>query len=294
LVALEINYKKNNTYMLISRVLTALVLLPLAIYGILFLSNDSFAIVFGLILLLGAYEWAGFAKFSSKLAKITLVLVVAIALYSLWLMNSALSPQVMSAVVAVFWLFNLILVFAYPRSAAVWKDKPLIIALMGIILLSLTWYALVAIHAIAILKFAQTSISGPYLVLAVMILVWLADTGAYFSGRRFGKIKLAPEVSPGKSREGVFGGLLLAVIIAMLFAFWHKAGLQDYQKIILITVVTVLFSVIGDLMESMFKRQAGIKDSGNILPGHGGILDRIDSITAAGPIFYIAISMVYQ
>ena len=279
--------------MLISRVITALVLLPLAIYGILFLSNVSFAVVVGLIMLLGAYEWTGFAKLSSRLAKAGFVVIVACVLYSLWFMNSALSPELMNGIAAVFWLVCLILVFAYPKSAALWKDRTLIIVLMGIILLSLTWYALVAIHAISELQFAKTTISGPYLVLSVMILVWLADTGAYFSGRRFGKNKLAPKVSPGKSREGVYGGLILVMIIVMLFTFWHKGEFLDYLHITLITIITVVFSVVGDLMESMFKRQAGVKDSSHLLPGHGGILDRIDSVTAAGPIFYIAISMVY-
>lgn len=277
-----------------SRVITALILLPLAVYGILFLGNDSFAIVVGLIMLLGAYEWAGFAKFPSLLAKIAFVVIVATILYSLWLMNFALSSNIMNAAAAGFWLFNLILVFAYPGSAAFWKDKPLIIALMGITLLSLTWYSLIAIHGIAELQFAQTRISGPYLVLSVMILVWLADTGAYFSGRAFGKHKLAPKVSPGKSREGVIGGLVLAMFVAMLFTYWHQGEWQDYRHIFLVTIVTVLFSVVGDLMESMFKRQTGIKDSGHLLPGHGGILDRVDSISAAGPVFFIVISIVYQ
>ena len=279
--------------MLKSRVITALILLPLAVYGILFLSNSSFAAVVGLIILIGAYEWAGFAKFPSRLAKLALVVLVATIIYSLWLMNFVVSANVMNGVAAAFWLFALILVLGYPASANFWKDKSLIIAIMGIVLLTLTWYSLISLHAIEKLQFAHSSISGPYLVLFLMILIWLADTGAYFSGKRFGKNKLAPSVSPGKSREGVYGGLLLAIIAAILFALWHHGSSQDYLNIISITIVTVVFSVIGDLMESMFKRQSSIKDSSNLLPGHGGILDRIDSVTAAGPVFFIAISLAY-
>ena len=277
--------------MLLSRVLTALILLPLAIYGILFLENDMFAFIVGVIMLLGAYEWAGFAQFPSKLSKFAFVIIVATVIYSVWLMSFAISAELMNILAGGFWVFCLLLVLAYPSSAVIWKDKTLVIAILGIVLLTFTWYSLISIHAIKALSFANTQISGPYLVLSVMILVWLADTGAYFSGKRFGKNKLAPKVSPGKSREGVYGGILLTVIAASLFTFWHEGSLADYQRIIIITIVTVVFSVIGYLMESMFKRQTGIKDSGNLLPGHGGILDRIDSITAAGPVFFIAISI---
>ena len=160
--------------------------------------------------------------------------------------------------------------------------------------MTITWYAVISIHAISTVKFAEIFISGPYLLLSALMLIFAADTGAYFSGKRFGKNKLAPQVSPGKSIEGALGGLLLALVMAILFTLWCGGVLQDYLNIIAITVVTVIFSIIGDLMESMFKRQADIKDSSNLLPGHGGILDRIDSITAAVPVFYIALSLMYS
>lgn len=279
--------------MLKLRVITALVLLPLALYAILFLNNDSFALIMGLVTLIAAYEWAGFAKFPSVLSKMAFVVIVGTVIFSIWIINFILPPNIMNGVSAGFWLFALFLIFGYPGSASLWKDKTLIIAILGIILLTMTWYSLVAIHSINSLSIGQGQISGPYLVLSVMMLVWAADTGAYFSGRRFGKNKLAPAISPGKSREGVYGGLLLALIIALGFAFWNRVQLQDYLNIMLITLVTVIFSVAGDLMESMFKRQANLKDSGRILPGHGGILDRIDSVTAAAPGFYIALSLTY-
>ncbi len=279
--------------MLKLRVITTLVLLPLALYAILFLSNEAFAVVIGLVTLIAAYEWAGFAKFPSVPDKIVYVVIVATIIYFVWLINFIISALLMNAVSASFWLFALFLIFAYPGSASLWKEKPPIIALLGIVLLTMTWYSLISIHSISVLKIGQGQITGPYLVLAVMMLVWAADTGAYFSGRRYGKNKLAPAISPGKTWEGMFGGLLLALFIALLFGFWNKAGLQDYLNIILISLVTVIFSVAGDLMESMFKRQANLKDSGCILPGHGGILDRIDSVTAAAPVFYIALSLTY-
>lgn len=280
--------------MLKLRVITALVLFPLAVYGILFLANDSFAIFAGLIVLLGAYEWAGFAKFPSMPAKIAYVVIVGTIIYSLWLVNFLVSAKIMLALAAGFWLYALFLLWGFPRRVTFWQNNTLLIAIIGLFLLVLTWYSLISIHAIEELKFSQIAISGPYLVLCVMVLVWLADTGAYFSGKRFGKNKLAPSISPGKSREGVYGGLILAIIVVSLFTFWQGGSAQDYLRIIALTIVTVVFSVIGDLMESMFKRQANIKDSSNLLPGHGGILDRIDSVTAAGPVFYIVLSLLYQ
>jgi phosphatidate cytidylyltransferase len=294
LVALVINLRKNKPQMLKLRVITALVLFPLAVYGILFLSNSSFAAFVGFIILLGAYEWAGFAKFPSMLSKLAYVVIIGTIIFSLWLVNFILSSSLMNGFAIGFWLFALILLSGFPDKVKFWQERNAVIAIIGTFLLVLTWYALISIHAIEALEFAQTTISGPYLVFSVMMLVWIADTGAYFSGKRFGKNKLAPTISPGKSREGVYGGLILAILIVSLFTFWHGGGVQDYLRIISISVLTVIFSVIGDLLESMFKRQANIKDSSNLLPGHGGILDRIDSVTAAGPVFYIVLSWMYQ
>ena len=124
-----------------------------------------------------------------------------------------------------------------------------------------------------------------WLILAVMVLVWGADIGAYFAGRRFGKRKLAPQVSPGKSWEGVFGGLLATLLICVGVAIYRDWSFASLLLGLIGTAVVVLISVVGDLTESMFKRQSGVKDSSNLLPGHGGVLDRIDSLTAAIPVF---------
>ncbi len=278
--------------MLKLRVITALILFPLAVSGILFLSNDAFAAFVGIIILFGAYEWAGFAKFPSMLSKLAYVIIVATILLSIWLINFLLSADFMNGVAAFFWVFALLLVIGYPGSSKFWRGKAVIISVMGLFLLTITWYAIVSLHAITEFQFAQTHISGPYLLLSALMLIFAADTGAYFSGKRFGKNKLAPKISPGKSIEGVIGGLLLALLMALVFTLWHSGDLHDYLHVIGITIVTVIFSVIGDLMESMFKRQADIKDSSNLLPGHGGILDRMDSITAAVPVFFITISLI--
>ena len=144
--------------MLKSRVITALVLFPLAVYGILFLSNSSFAAFVGFIILLGAYEWAGFAKFPSILSKLAYVVIIGTIIFSLWLVNFVLSSSMMNGFAIGFWIFALILLSGFPDKAKFWQGSGPIIAIIGTFLLVLTWYALTSIHAIDQLKFAQTTI----------------------------------------------------------------------------------------------------------------------------------------
>ncbi|MGH8377042.1 MAG: phosphatidate cytidylyltransferase, partial [Pseudomonas sp.] len=150
--------------------------------------------------------------------------------------------------------------------------------LIGFLILLPAWQGLV------LLKQWQL---GNWLIMAVMVLVWGADIGAYFSGKAFGKRKLAPQVSPGKSWEGLYGGLLLSLVITAVVAVHRDWSAANLLQGLFGAAVVVLASVVGDLTESMFKRRSGIKDSSNLLPGHGGVLDRIDSLTAAIPVFAV-------
>ena len=129
----------------------------------------------------------------------------------------------------------------------------------------------------------------PALLLFVLIIVWVADIGAYFTGKRFGKVKLAPKISPGKTWEGVFGGLLAVAVLTLVRARWQEI---DIAVLLPFCLAVAIISIIGDLTVSMFKRNAGVKDSGRLFPGHGGVLDRIDSVTAAAPLFALGISWV--
>jgi phosphatidate cytidylyltransferase len=129
----------------------------------------------------------------------------------------------------------------------------------------------------------------PALLLFVLIIVWVADIGAYFTGKRFGKVKLAPKISPGKTWEGVFGGLLAVAVLALVRARWLEI---EIVVLLPFCLAVAIISIIGDLTVSMFKRNAGVKDSGRLFPGHGGVLDRIDSVTAAAPLFALGISWV--
>jgi len=167
-------------------------------------------------------------------------------------------------------------VSAYPRKTELWSPIA-VTGLIGVLLFLPAWWGLVVLHR---------QEGGAWWLLYALLLVWGADTGAYFAGRAFGKRKLAPDVSPGKTIEGLIGGLALTLIISIWVALkspvLQNVGLMGF---LMVSMVSVIGSVYGDLAESMFKRHRGIKDSSQILPGHGGVLDRIDSITAAIPLF---------
>jgi phosphatidate cytidylyltransferase len=152
----------------------------------------------------------------------------------------------------------------------------------GLMLLVPSWYAFVSLHS--------HPDYGPYWALFIMALAWVADSGAYFSGKKWGKNKLAPGISPGKTREGVYGGILFVMLYALLFGWLLDLKGIMLLQLCIICLFVVIFSVVGDLFVSVMKRHAHMKDSGNIFPGHGGVMDRIDSLTAAVPLFVIGLT----
>ena len=233
--------------MLKQRVITAMVLLPVALGSIFWAPTAVFAVLIGGVILMGAWEWTNFMGLSSPWPRAAYLVAIA--------------------------LVALIMVVTHPQYESVWGKRS-IIGAIGFLVMIPAWRGLVELQAL-----------NPLIVLYVMCLVWVADTGAYFAGRRWGKRKLAPTVSPGKSIAGLLGGLVLTIALA-LFA-GYDLSLTNVQMwwLIVLTLITALASVLGDLLESMMKRFRGIKDSGTLLPGHGGILDRIDSLTAALPVF---------
>ena len=259
--------------MLKQRIITALVLLPFALGGFFLLDGGLFALFIGAVVSLGAWEWARLAGFTAQVQRVAYAALVAVLLFALYLLP-ALAPWVLSLGV-LWWALATLLVLGYPASSRYWAQAPVRL-LIGLLILLPAWQGLVL--------FKQWP-EANWLILAVMVLVWGADIGAYFSGRRFGRRKLAPRVSPGKSWEGVFGGLLATLLICLLVGLYRGWSTLDLFLALAGTAVVVLVSVVGALTESMFKRQSGVKDSSNLLPGHGGVLDRIDSLTAAIPLF---------
>lgn len=270
-----------------ARVLTALVLIPPAVAGVLFLATPWFAALLGLIVGLAALEWARLGGLPTGVAP---WLLVAYQLALLWL-GDALSAYPGWVLVALglgagWWLgVGAALVLRRAPIRAELRLRPLL--LVGAPLLTaLAWLALVRLHAVPGI--------GPRLVLLLLVLIWVADSAAYFAGRALGRRKLAPVVSPGKTLEGLAGALVGAGAFGLSLAGMDLlAGLGPPAAVALCLGVALL-SVSGDLFESYAKRAAGLKDSGALLPGHGGVLDRIDSLIAAAPVFLLGLLLLWS
>lgn len=258
--------------MLRQRVLTALILIPLALLGLFGLDSGGFALFTAVVVLLAAWEWANLSGFSHIVPRLGYVLVVALVMLIGWQTHAVMATWPLWLAL-LGWLVSFYWVATYPDSTKQWS-RPWLRLLAGLWVLLPCWVG-----------FVQLRLSGTEWLLYVLLIVWLADIGAYFAGRRFGRRKLAPRVSPSKSWEGVYGGMLATAILAIVFAIILELGFPRGVGLMVTTVIVTLVSVLGDLLESMFKRLRGIKDSGDLLPGHGGVLDRIDSLTAAVPLF---------
>ncbi len=272
--------------MLKQRVITALVLAIIFIVALFGLPAGYFSFFVGAIVLIGAWEWACLAGFPARWqrALYALFILVVLSLASFYLgFEGEASPNLDADAIrelliagCIWWAIALLLVQGYPSSALLWGHKILRL-LMGLLVLIPTWVALV---------YVRQQEAGAWLVLLLMLIVAMADSGGYFAGKRFGKHKLASAVSPGKTWEGFAGGFIANCVLALILSLTLELSLL---LMLVLVVPTSLVSVLGDLLESMLKRHAGIKDSGTILPGHGGILDRVDGVTAAAPVFALAL-----
>lgn len=264
--------------MLKSRLLTAFIMGPLVLWAVFSLPNNLFALFAAILVTLGAWEWSAFSGWSKALQRslfvaINILLFVAV----LFLQNHAINLIIISASLF-WWLISIPLLISFPLSGKHLLYSKITKSIVGMVLLLATLVAMVMIR--------NNPDQGPKFALYIILIIWFADSGAYFAGRAFGKNKLIPNVSPGKTWEGVAGALVITLIAALVAVNILHIPASHSVFFILLTLVTVIYSVVGDLSESMFKRMADIKDSGHILPGHGGILDRIDSLMSALPVFF--------
>lgn len=278
--------------MLKQRIITALILAPLALFAILFLPVFWFEIAIAGVVGIGAYEWANMSGFTQRPQKVAFMIaafLVCIALSlnvgsdSIWHQGqlNSLYKSILSIAV-VWWVVSLFMIIAYPKYSRVWRDNRAIRLSFGVVTLIPTWIAVVALRTSL---YDVDEYYGASLIFYVLGIVWAADIGAFFVGVKFGRHKLRPNVSPGKTLEGLLGGVAASSAIIAFAALHYQVEPSRIWLHLVIGGVTVAVSALGDLNESMFKRTAGIKDSGRILPGHGGVLDRIDSLTAAFPVF---------
>lgn len=256
--------------MLLRRVITALCLAAIALAGIFLLPVWGLALLFAAAAGAAAYEWSGFLHNPSK-AKRLVYVALYLALVALTFMNNGWYAYVVAAA-ALVWVVLIVLVLIYPRGRALYS-RSWLVALVGLLLMLGAWASLVMIREMP---------NGQYWVLWMLLLTTATDVGAYFSGRALGRRKLAPSLSPGKTWEGAAGGMLSALAICLSLLLWLSSWPAVFAA--LVTVGLVVVAVFGDLFESLLKRANGIKDSGGLLPGHGGVLDRIDSIIAVAPV----------
>ncbi|MFT5452810.1 MAG: phosphatidate cytidylyltransferase [Enterobacterales bacterium] len=295
--------------MLWQRILTALILLPLAIFAIFALPLESFNKVIGVIVLIGFWEWTGFIKKMQRVHRIAYVVLSAglmwlvyknslpVAYWNGWLFPKDFSEwfQLRDAALisliagALWWLIAFVLVIVYPKFSQTMINNIILMMLIGWLILIPTWVAITGLRSIGI---AFDFYRGSSLLLFVLGVVWAADTGAFICGKLFGKHKLAAHVSPKKTWEGVLGGALLASLVVYFSIDLLSIPKTQQFGLIILVIVLVIFSVIGDLTESIFKRLSGVKDSGSILPGHGGILDRIDALTSAMPLALLGLTLL--
>ena len=269
--------------MLKQRVITALILASLIIWGVLGLPTAGFAALFGLVVILAAWEWGGLLGRGHSGALGFAGLIVGLLALGWWQRENSLLLHGLLGAAAVFWLLALVWLYRFSQTPHQ-RDPVLLLIPVGIVLLLPPWLALLALR--------ETARFGAAYVLFLLFLIWIADSGAYFAGRAWGQRKLAPKISPGKTWEGAFGAFGTSLLMALFGAWLLGLGLAQWPGFMLLSLIVVGFSIIGDLFESMIKRQRGVKDSSHILPGHGGILDRVDSLTAAAPLFLLGLFLL--
>lgn len=259
------------------RIFTAAVLVAVLLCVLLLLPPAATVIVVSAIVLLGAWEWSAFLRLPNVALRAAYVLLIGVLMFAAWSFSvTAVARNFVMQVALIWWCVAFLWVTLAPRRAAGWSA-----GLAGVLALVPAWLAL--------LRLRVGLADGAQWVLFAFLLVWVADIGAYFCGRHFGRVRLAPHVSPSKTWEGVMGGMLLSALCALAGAAWFHLPALTF---LLLCLGAVAFSVVGDLTESLLKRFAGVKDSGTLFPGHGGVMDRIDSLTAAAPVLFIGLALL--
>lgn len=275
-----------------TRLLAALVMAPLAIAAVLLLSTPWMAALSAAAFLIGLWEWLRLAEIDDPIARGVLLVVNLLLMVALvWASRSATGSslilfQLMMMLGVIWWLLAVIWLRHYDFASD--HDTHARVFKLAAATLSIipAWCALVLIHASDPAPSLLGGVpQGHVWLLVALMIVWAADSGAYFAGRKFGKTKLSPRISPNKTVEGLVGGVVAGMIVALAAAPLAGASMKQLPYVAIVAIWTILFSVVGDLYESLLKRHVGAKDSSHLIPGHGGVLDRIDSVLAALPVF---------
>jgi phosphatidate cytidylyltransferase len=292
--------------MLFQRIITASILAPLVVIAVLLMPQDYFELLWGLIILLAAWEWTALAGQEKIVPRVIFLLLLTLSMLFIhfWtvfllIMVEALEwPEIreysgilewLVVPAVLWWLLVMVLIRNAADSLLNMEIKPYIKMFVGGFVLFAAWMFLSRLRALY----------GTEITMYLLLLIWTADIAAYFTGKKFGKIQLAPVISPGKTVEGFYGAMVAAIVCALclslyLYLVYGKIPGMMISNFVLLSLITVMVSIYGDLFFSLAKRQRGVKDSGSLLPGHGGILDRLDSVIAAVPLFYAGIFLIYR
>lgn len=261
------------------RLISIIILVPLVVAAILYLPAIYIAIGSGVFFMGAAWEWLHMTVLKSS--KIRFVLLGLLALVAIDLLMLGLPTAWVYWLALMFWAAGFVGICYFPRGTDLWRQV-MLQPFVGLLMFVPGWIAFNQLHAIQ---------DGPIWVLLGCCLIWGADIGAYCAGKLWGDTKMIPAVSPGKTWAGFYGALLSGALIMSIFYVWYKPEF-NFVYAIWLALMVVLFSVIGDLVESLIKRVYGVKDSGNIIPGHGGFYDRIDSMLAAFPIYWLGLQLI--
>ncbi len=282
--------------MLKQRIITAIILALIFITATVFLSSFSYSLFVTIVVLAASWEWCAFIGLAKQVAKVSYLATLGSMIIALYfflgivpesLVINSYRAGIILGLGILFWVLTFFMLKGYPSNSDRWNNKSKI-ALMGLMALIPTWVGVVQI------KYLNPQ---GFLLLGMVVMVAAADIGAYFVGKRIGKNRLAPSLSPNKTWEGVLGGFAACLLVGILLIWLlhsYLITLSNVQILILVllSLVVTLFDVIGDLLESMLKRNRDLKDSGKILPGHGGILDRVDGLLAVTPIFVLTFLII--
>ena len=265
--------------MLLQRILTAIPLAALASWLIFFQSSEVLFYAFLVVTFIAGWEWSRLSGMAQPMLRGLYALVITLSTWALDTLNLT-NPLVIKIVLGlsvVWWIY--VLYRMSTRSPAAASDQ---LAPFKVVIGFVT-----LIPAVLALKHIHAQADGSVWLFYIISIIWVADIGAYFTGKRFGRTKLAPLVSPGKTREGLYGAVLATSLYSIAAAVYFELQIIQTVMLLIIAFFATLLSVIGDLFISVLKRERGVKDSGSILPGHGGVLDRIDSITSSAPFFVV-------
>lgn len=270
--------KKDDSILLKKRIFTSLVLAPIVLYIVFAFNSEAFALISAIIVLIAAYEWARLIGCNKTWRRLFYTLLMLMALVMLPLVLK----QWLLPIAACWWVMAFFIIIYYPKSIKILDNKP-VKAVTGLLVLSPCWVAFNILHA---------ATNGAIYMLCLLLLVWIMDISAYFVGSYYGKRKLIAKVSPGKTVEGLIGGMVATMCAGIIMGMVLKLPMAHCAYWLILVVITAVGAVIGDLFISVMKRKAGVKDSGQLLPGHGGLLDRIDSLIAAAPLFTLGVLLL--